>query len=149
MGDIVKIVDRAEFEKRSRESLRIINCPECGGKIEIAISFSSFADKKAIIRCEECGHTVKESISVAYFECDNSFGTFYNVECLAKGLSGVIKKWNKQAEFDYNKREQQRQEYLRQKFVEEQTKFKTVFSELNTNAEVIQNTTEEKERVCV
>ena len=131
MGDIVKTVDRAEFEKRRRESLQVIGCPECGFGIELVIDFPIYGSKSATLRCKNCGHSVKEYLPTEYVACGNSRGFFHSTKSLAKGIFSLVDAWNTHAKTEWSLCKEKREAYILQKSRELRNKHKT---EVNANA---------------
>ena len=119
MGDIVKTVDRAEFEKRKKEHLQVRGCPECGFSIEIVMDFPIYGSNSATLRCKNCGHSLKEYLPAEYVTCENSMGFFHSAKSLSRGIVALVEKWNEYAKERYNLNQQMHAEEYRKAAAEE------------------------------
>lgn len=138
MGDIVKTVDRAEFEKRKKESLQVRQCPECGNKIKLVMTFPVLEAETVMFQCDQCGHSLKGYIPTEYFDCEESFGTFKTADCIGRAILTLVDAWNAHAKTEYYLHEEKRQAYLRQKYGE-QKRYKTIDLETTEKTEVTAN----------
>lgn len=116
MGDIVKTVDRAEFEKRRNEHLQVRQCPICGGKIKLVMEFPLYEPETVMFQCNECGHSLKGYIPAECFSCEESFGTFKTADCIGRAVLTLVDAWNANAKTEYCLHEGKRRAYLQQKY---------------------------------
>ena len=118
MGDIVKTVDRAEYEKRKNEHLQVRQCPICGDKIKLVMSFPVYEPETVMFQCDTCGHSLKGYIPVELYSCEESFGTFKTADCIGRAVLTLVDAWNSHAKTEYYLHEEKRQAYYRQKYGE-------------------------------
>ena len=134
MGNIVKTVDRAEFEKRRNEHLQVRQCPICGGKIKLVMEFPVSEAETVMFQCDRCGHSLKGLIPSEFFSCEEIFSSLKTADCIGRAILTLADAWNTHSKTEYYRHEEKRQKYYREKYGEEQRKFKTVFSEVTANA---------------
>ena len=111
MGDIVKTVDREEFEKLKKESLHVKQCPFCGGKIKLVMSFPDARADTVAFQCDACGYSLKGYMPTEHHTCGEMVGTFTTADCIGRAVLNLVYLWNSQVEYESSKQSSEKLKY--------------------------------------